>query len=83
MAVTVSLVELSDENREAALALRVAPGQERFVGGSVRDALADAAEYPHAKPWYRVVCAGSEPVGFVPTGESDVNGEAIVRLGLT
>jgi diamine N-acetyltransferase len=61
----VSLVELTDGNREAALALRVAPGQERFVGGSVRDALADAAEYPHAKPWYRVVCAGTEPVGFV------------------
>ena len=39
----VSLVELTDGNREAALALRVAPGQERFVGGSVRDALADAA----------------------------------------
>jgi diamine N-acetyltransferase len=63
--VVVKLVELTDKNREAALALRVAPGQERFVGGSVRDALADAAEYPYAKPWYRVVCAGTEPVGFV------------------
>jgi diamine N-acetyltransferase len=63
--VVVKLVELTDKNREAALALRVAPGQERFVGGSVREALADAAEYPHAKPWYRVVCAGTEPVGFV------------------
>jgi diamine N-acetyltransferase len=61
----VHLVELSDENRGPALALRVAPGQERFVGGSVRDALAEAAEYPQAKPWYRVVCAGDVPVGFV------------------
>jgi diamine N-acetyltransferase len=65
MAVAVSLVEITDANREAALALRVAPGQERFVGGSVRNALADAAEYADAKPWYRVVCAGTEPVGFV------------------
>jgi diamine N-acetyltransferase len=37
-------------NREAILAVRVAAGQERFVG-PVRSALADAAEYPHAKPW--------------------------------
>ena len=60
----VALVEITDWNREAVLALRVAPRQERFVG-SVRSALADAAEYPQAKPWYRAVCAGEEPVGFV------------------
>ena len=60
----MTLGEITDRNREAVLALRVAPGQERFVG-SVRSALAQAAGYPHAKPWYRVVCAGGEPVGFV------------------
>ncbi len=60
----VALREITDVNREAVLALRVAPGQERFVG-SVRSALADAAQYPQAKPWYRAVCAGDEPVGFV------------------
>ena len=60
----VTLGEITDRNREAVLALRVAPGQERLVG-SVRGALAQAAGYPHAKPWYRVVCAGGEPVGFV------------------
>jgi GNAT superfamily N-acetyltransferase len=64
VAVTVSLREITDDNRDAVLALRVTADQERFVG-SVRDALADAAEYPHARPWYRVVCAGDEPVGFV------------------
>jgi diamine N-acetyltransferase len=63
-AVVVTLGEITDENREAVLALRVAPGQERFVS-SVRDSLAEAAEYPHARPWYRAVCAGGEPVGFV------------------
>jgi len=62
---SVTLVEITDANSEEVLALRVAPEQERFVGGSVRNALADAAEYPHAKPWYRAVYAGGEPVGFV------------------
>jgi diamine N-acetyltransferase len=62
--VAVTLAEITDRNREAVLALRVAPGQERFVG-SVRSALAEAAGYPHAKPWYRAVYAGGEPVGFV------------------
>jgi diamine N-acetyltransferase len=62
--VAVTFGEITDRNREAVLALRAAPGQERFVG-SVRNALAQAARYTHANPWYRAVCAGSEPVGFV------------------
>jgi len=62
--VVVAPAEITDRNREAVLALRVATEQERFVG-SVRGALADAAEYPHAKPWYRAVHAGDDPVGFV------------------
>jgi diamine N-acetyltransferase len=65
--VTVTLEEITDANREAVLALRVAPGQEQFVS-SVQDSLAEAAEYLHAKPWYRVVFASgepAEPVGFV------------------
>jgi diamine N-acetyltransferase len=61
----VTLRELTDDNRAAVLALRVAPQQERFVGGSVQDALDDAWEYRHAKPWYRVIYADDEPVGFV------------------
>ncbi len=62
--VVVTLREITDDNREAVFALRVAPEQERFVG-SVQGALEDAAEYPHAKAWYRAVYAGAEPVGFV------------------
>ncbi len=54
----VSLRELTDGNRAAVLALRVAPEQEKFVGASVQNALADAADYPDAKPWYQVVYAG-------------------------
>ena len=60
----VTLREIVDGNRDAVLGLRVAPGQERFVS-SVRDALLDAAEYPHAKPWWRAVYSDDEPVGFV------------------
>jgi GNAT superfamily N-acetyltransferase len=62
--VAVVLREITDVNRDAVLALRVAPEQERFVG-SVAEALADAAEYPHARPWYRAVFADGTPVGFV------------------
>jgi GNAT superfamily N-acetyltransferase len=58
------LREITGDNRKAVLTLRAAPGQERFVG-SVPGALADAAGYPQAKPWYRAVYAGGEPVGFV------------------
>ena len=60
----VTLREITDDNREAVHALRVAPEQERFVG-SAQGGLHDAVEYPHANPWYRAVCAGEEPVGFV------------------
>ncbi|MEV4630887.1 GNAT family N-acetyltransferase [Micromonospora sp. NPDC049523] len=64
MALNVTLDELTAQNREAVLALRVGPGQGRFVG-TVRESLAEAAEYPYAKPWYRAVYAAAEPVGFV------------------
>ena len=60
----VLLQVINDVNREAVLALRVAPAQERFVS-TVRRSLAEAAEHPHARPWYRAAYAGDEPVGFV------------------
>jgi len=63
-AVAVTLEEITAENREAVLALRLAPGQERFVS-SVRDSLAEAAEYQHARPWYRAVFATGKPAGPV------------------
>jgi diamine N-acetyltransferase len=63
-AVGVTLDEISDGNRAAVLALRVAPGQEQFVS-SVPESLAEAAEYPQARPWYRAVVADGTPVGFV------------------
>jgi diamine N-acetyltransferase len=63
-AMAVLLEEIGDGNRAAVLALRLAPGQEQFVS-SVPESLAEAAEYPHAKPWYRAVVADGTLVGFV------------------
>ena len=60
----ITLREITDENRAAVVALRVRPGQERFVAG-VAESLEEAAETPEGAPWYRAVYAGEEPVGFV------------------
>jgi diamine N-acetyltransferase len=60
----VSLREITDENRHAVLAVRVAPAQERFVG-TVAGALMDAQEIPEGKLWYRGIYADGQPVGFV------------------
>jgi diamine N-acetyltransferase len=64
MPADVTLREITDENLDAVVDLRVAPAQRRFVA-SVRDSLDDAVKYAHAKPWYRAVYAGDQPVGFV------------------
>ena len=62
--VGVNLVELTEENREEVLALGVAPDQEQFVG-TVSGALAEAAELPEGKPWFRAVYVDDAPIGFV------------------
>lgn len=59
----VTLDPLTDANRAAAEALRVAPGQERFVS-SVADSLREAAEHPDARAICWVVQAEAVPVGF-------------------
>jgi diamine N-acetyltransferase len=60
----VRLAEITDENRDAVCALRVHPGQERFVASVVKS-LEDAATTPEGEPWYRAVYVGDEPAGFV------------------
>jgi diamine N-acetyltransferase len=78
-AVPVTLREITDQDRDAVVALRVAPGQDLFVA-SVADSLEEAATTPQAKPWYRAIYAGEEPVGFVmlswdvPTGMPGILG---------
>jgi diamine N-acetyltransferase len=60
----VSLRPVTDANRGAIELLSVTPAQERFVEG-VAGSLAEAAATPDARPWYRAVYGGDEPVGFV------------------
>ena len=62
--VTITLREITEDNAPAVLALRLAPGQERFVS-SVTDSVAEADENPRGNPWFRAVYADDRPVGFV------------------
>lgn len=62
---TVELRDIvTDEDRTAALAVRVAPAQDRFVA-SVEQSLRDAAAYPEAKPRYWTINDGDAVMGFV------------------
>lgn len=61
---SITLREITDDNRDAVTRLRVAPDQTRFVA-SVEKSFTDAAEAPEANPWFRAIYAGDEPVGFV------------------
>lgn len=60
----VSLRAIDDANREAVLALRVSPAQERFVS-NVAESLLEAAEEPGARALYWAIYADETPVGFV------------------
>jgi diamine N-acetyltransferase len=60
----VSLREITDQNREAVIALRIAASQEGYVS-SVADSLEEARDAPEANPWYRAIYADGQPVGFV------------------
>jgi hypothetical protein len=60
----VSLREITDQKREAVLALRIAESQEGCVS-SVADSLEEARDTPEGNPWYRAIYADDQPVGFV------------------
>lgn len=55
---------VTEADRAAALALRVAPGQERFVA-SVEESFLDAERYPEAKARFWSAYDGDTIVGFV------------------
>jgi diamine N-acetyltransferase len=61
---TVSLREITAENRAAVEALAVADEQTGYVAG-VTASLAEAADTPDAAPWYRAVYDDETPIGFV------------------
>lgn len=61
---TVTLREITDENREAIRSLSVREDQQQFVATndkSFRDAVAE----PENHPWMRAIYEGDEPVGFL------------------
>ena len=60
----VSLREITDQNREAVVALRIATSQEGYVS-SVADSLEEARDAPEGNPWYRAIYADDQPVGFI------------------
>lgn len=60
----VTLREISEDNREAVLALRTTPSQERFVS-TVAYSFREAERHPDQNPWLRAIYAGEQPVGFV------------------
>ncbi|WP_198680985.1 GNAT family N-acetyltransferase [Lentzea terrae] len=64
MTAQIQLVEVTDANRDAVIAVRVRPDQEQFVA-SVETSFRHAKEQPEGHPWFRAVYDGDEPVGFV------------------
>jgi GNAT superfamily N-acetyltransferase len=61
---TITLREITGDNRGAVLALRTTPAQEQFVS-TVAYSLTEAEENPEGNPWLRAVYADEQPVGFV------------------
>jgi diamine N-acetyltransferase len=60
----VTLRTIDDGNREAVLALRVSPAQERFVS-DVPGSLLEAEAEPGGRALFWAVYADEQPVGFV------------------
>lgn len=61
---SVALREITDDNRDAVLALAVSEEQTAYVA-DVAQSLQDAVDYPEAEAWYRAVYDDDVPVGFV------------------
>jgi diamine N-acetyltransferase len=77
MSAQIRLVEITDANRDAVVAVRVHPAQERFVA-SVEKSFVHARENPEAKPWFRAVYDGDVPVGFVMLSWDTVPGPGLL-----
>lgn len=58
----IKLVEVTPSNLEAVMALEVAPDQAGLVAPNAHS-IAEAHYEP--KAWFRAICAGRTPVGFI------------------
>lgn len=74
---SVTLREITPENRALVEALQVTPAQESFVDGVARS-LDEAAAAPLSRPWCRAVYAGDDPVGFVMLGDDVPPGDPAI-----
>jgi diamine N-acetyltransferase len=74
----VALRPLTGANRREVEALRVAPGQERFVSG-VAESLREAAEHPDAHPLYWAIYDSDTPVGFVMIADEVTGSEYVAH----
>jgi len=74
--VTVELRPLTDRNRAELEALRLGPGQDRFVN-TVSEALAEAEEEPGGRAIQFGLYDGDTPVGFVMISD-EVDGEGYI-----
>jgi diamine N-acetyltransferase len=72
----VSLQPITESNRAAVTALRVAPEQEQFVSG-VADSMREAVEEPGGRAIQWALCAAETPVGFVMISD-DVEGDGYI-----
>jgi ribosomal protein S18 acetylase RimI-like enzyme len=72
----VALRPITDANRDAVLALRVTPAQERFVSG-VAESLQEAVEEPAGRALSWAVYDGETPVGFVMVSD-EVDGPGYI-----
>jgi diamine N-acetyltransferase len=64
MAETVTLREITPANEATVRALAAPYGEDLFVV-SASESLDEAALSPDARPWYRAIYLGDQPIGFV------------------
>lgn len=62
MTVEVSLREITGDTVRDICRLQVGPGQDRFVAPN---AVSIAQAHFEPRAWFRAICAGEEPVGFI------------------
>ena len=75
----VSLRPLTESNRQAVEALRVAPSHECFVS-SVAESLREAAEHADARALDWAVYADDTPVGFVMIADEVASPDYVPKL---
>ncbi len=72
----ITLREMTSENFESVLDLKVAPGQQEFIATNERSI---AKAHFSDQAWYRAIYAGETPIGFVMLADETVGRRANPR----